>query len=256
MLAGLILIIAPAKWTSNFQFAFLRVFNWPLSVGENITLSVGARDRLTDQNSVSPAAHNQLKNYAANLEAKLILEQQRIEMLTTLANTSFLGNANLVEALVYTSSIDKVNGVISIYHDGNSELAEGQFVLAENSIIGTISDVSSVGTRVKLVTNPTSNIAVQIGGAKGLLRGSGGNLARIPMMKQRQEVGVEVIAVPQAGPQGAGVLNMPIIVGRVLRYERNVESAVLWDIVVEPAFDIDRLNDVVVIVMNPAKDGG
>lgn len=248
MLAGLILFIAPAKWTSNFQFAFLRVFNWPLSIGQNISLSVGTREHLTDENSVSRREHNQLKNYAANLEAKLAREQQRIEMLTGLPNKSFLGNAKLVEALVYTSSIDKVNGEMTIDAGGNGELAREQFVLAENSIIGTISDVSPVGTRVKLLTSPTSNIAVEMGGVKRFMEGTGGNLARIPMMKNKPKIGTEVMAARKAG-----MLNTPVIAGRVLRCERNADSAALWDIVVEPAFDIDRLHDVVVIVMNPGK---
>lgn len=250
MLAGLILFIAPAKWTNNFHFAFLRLFNWPLSIGENITLSVGTREPVSaNADSVPRAEHNRLKNYCANLEAKLLREQQRIEALTSLPNRSFLGNAALVEALVYKAKpIDKANGEISIYHDGNAELTQGQFVLAENSIIGTISDVSSVGTRVKLITSPKSSIAVEIGGIKRYMQGQGGNLARIPMMKQKQDLGSDVMAARKAG-----ILGTPIIVGRVLRYEVNAESAALWDIIVQPAFDIDRLNDVMVLVMKPDK---
>jgi len=248
MLAGLILFIAPVKWTSNFQFAFLRVFNWPLSIGENITLSVGTTERLTDEDSVSRAAHNQLKNYCANLEAKLIRQQQRIEMLTGLPNKSFLGNAKLIEALVYTLSIDKANGEMTIDAGGNKELAKGQFVLSENSIIGTISDVSPIGARVKLLTSPTSNIPVEMGGVKRYMQGTGGNLAKIPMIEHKPKLGTEVMAAREAG-----LLSTPIIVGRVLRCERNADSAALWDVVVEPAFDIDQLQDVVVIVMNPGK---
>jgi len=248
MLVGLILFIAPAKWTNNFQFAFLRVFNWPLSIGGNISLSMGTRERLTNEDSVSRAAHNQLKNYCANLEAKLIRQQQRIEMLTGLPNRSLLGNAKLVEAFVYTFSIDKANGEMTIDPGGNRELLRGQFVLAENSIIGTISDVSPVGARVKLLSSPTSNIAVQMGGVKRYMQGIGDNLAKVPMIQHKPKIGTEVMAARKAG-----ILNTPVIVGKVLRCERNADSAVLWDIVVEPAFDIDRLHDVVVIVMNPGK---
>jgi len=226
MLAGLILFIAPAKWTNNFQFAFLRVFNWPLSVGQNITLSVGTRERLTDEDSVSRAAHNQLKNYCANLEAKLIRQQQRIEMLTGLPSKSFLGNAKLIEAFVYTFSVDKVNGEMTIDAGGNKELAKGQFVLSENSIIGTISDVSPVGARVKLLSSPTSNIPVQMGGVKRYMQGIGDNLAKVPMIEHKPKIGTEVMAARMAG-----VLSTPIIVGRVLRCERNADSPTLWDVV-------------------------
>jgi hypothetical protein len=72
------------------------------------------------------------------------------------------------------------------------------------------------------------------------------------MMKQHVDSGTEVLAAPQAG-----VLNMPIVAGRVVRCERNVESAVVWDVFVEPAFNVDRLNNrlnsVSVIVLDQSK---
>jgi len=246
-LGGLILFLAPSGWTRNFHFAFVRVFHWPLRVGQSITLSVGTTEAEPGEGHVRRSQYDQLRNYCANLEEQLAQKQQRIDLLTGLPNRGFMGNARLVEGLVLSGATDKVNGEISIYTGGG--VRKGQYVLSENCVIGVISDVSSVGVRVKLLTSPTSNVPVQIGGVKRLLLGSGGNLARIPMMTQRVEAGTEVFAATQAG-----VLNMPIIVGRVVRCERNVESAVLWDIVVEPAFDIDRLNDrlndIAVIVMD------
>lgn len=247
-LGGLILFLAPSGWTSNFQFAFFRVFSWPLSLGQSITLQVGTAEPSPGEGHVRRSQYDQLRNHCSNLEAQLSHKQQRIDVLTGVPNRGFMGNVKLVEGLVYSGSIDKFNGEISIYSGGGSWLRKGQYVLAENCIIGAISDVSSVGTRVRLLTNPISNVAVQIGGVKRLLEGCGNNLARIPMMKERVEAGTEVFAATQAG-----LLNMPIIAGRVVRCERNIESAVLWDIIVEPAFDINRLNDVVVIVMEPDK---
>ena len=48
-----------------------------------------------------------------------------------------------------------------------------------------------------------------------------------------------------------GFLNAPMIIGKVLRCERNAKSPMLWDIVVEPVCDFEQLNDVAVIVINP-----
>lgn len=250
MLGGSILFIAPARWTNNFQFAFLRVFNLPLTIGQSIRLSVPTRERVSpDGDFVPRAEYNRVRNYCATLEAKLVRERERIETLTGLPEKSFLGNAHLVEAIVYPPSMeDKVNGEISIYPDSNAKLTQGQFVLAENSIIGTISDVSSVGIRVELITSPKSNIAVEIDGIKRYMQGEGGNLARIPMMTRKQKVGAEIMAARKAG-----VLGTPIIVGRVVRCEVNAQSAALCDLIVEPAFDIDSLDDVIVLVMKGGK---
>ena len=248
MLAGTILLIAPAKWTNSFQFAFLRVFNWPLSIGENISLSVGTRQQLGDADAVSRKKYRELLNHYANLEARLRQAEATIDKLSGVRNRYALGNARLVQSLVYPSTIDISAGEIFIDKGSDRELAKGQFVLSENSIVGTLSAVSAVGARVKLLTSPTSNIAVEMGGTKRYMRGDGDNLARIPMMKYKPEVGTAVMAAKKAG-----FLNTPIIVGKVLRCERNAESAALWDIIVEPACDIEQLNDVIVIVMNPQK---
>ncbi|MBN2136527.1 MAG: rod shape-determining protein MreC [Sedimentisphaerales bacterium] len=246
MLGGLILLIAPAKWTSSFQFAFLRVFRWPLSIGENISLSVENRGIGGDSETVSRKKYRELLNHYANMEARLRQEQAKVEQLTGVRESFALGNTKLVEALVYPVSIGKGNSEILIDKGADSSLAKGQFVLAENSIVGTISEVSTAGARVRLITSTASNMAVDIGGTKRFMRGTGDNLAKIPMMKNKIEAGTAVMAARKAG-----VLNTPITVGRVLRCDRNMDSAVLWDIIVEPACDIQQLNDVVVVVMNP-----
>jgi cell shape-determining protein MreC len=248
MLAGSILIIAPTEWTSSFQLAFLRIFNWPLSIGENISLSARARGRVDDANAVPGEKYRALLNYCTSLEAQLRDERERLDKLTGLRERFPFGNAKLVEALVYPGSIDRAHGEISVDKGKESQLAKGQFVLADNSIIGTVSGVSAGGARVNLFTSPASNIPVEIAGTKRFMRGEGNNVAKIPMMKDKPKIGAEVMAA-----KSPGLLNAPIIVGRVARCERNAESAVLWDVIVEPVCDMERLNDVVVIVMNPEK---
>jgi cell shape-determining protein MreC len=245
MLAGSILIIAPTEWTSSFQLAFLRIFNWPLSIGENISLSARARGRVDDANAVPGEKYRALLNYCTSLEAQLRDERERLDKLTGLRERFPFGNAKLVEALVYPG---KTHGAISVDKGKESQLAKGQFVLADNSIIGTVSDVSTGGACVNLFTSPASNIAVEIAGTKRFMRGEGNNAAKILMMKDKPKIGAEVMAA-----RAPGLLNAPIIVGRVARCERNAESAVLWDVIVEPVCDMERLNDVVVIVMNPEK---
>ncbi|MHC4735435.1 MAG: hypothetical protein ACYTDW_13395, partial [Planctomycetota bacterium] len=38
MLTGLILLFAPQNLTNDLQFAFARIFRWPLTIGKNISL--------------------------------------------------------------------------------------------------------------------------------------------------------------------------------------------------------------------------
>ena len=246
MLASLIFLFAPQKLTDKFQFAFLRVFNWPLSIGENISLSVRTRQPLEDADVVPRREYNKLQNYRANLEGQLRKEHEKVEILSGLRNRFPLEAGDLQVASVFPGSFDKLHGELSIDKGEDDKVAKGQFVLADNSIIGTIGDVSARGAKVKLFTNPTSNIAVELANTKGLMQGSGNNLARIPMVKHKVKIKSEVMA-----RRKTGFLNAPMIIGKVLRYEMNAKSPLLWDIVVEPACDFEQLNDVAVIVINP-----
>ena len=247
MLASLIFLFAPQKLTDKFQFAFLRVFNWPLSIGENISLSVRTRQPLGDADVVPRREYNKLQNYRANLEGQLRKEHEKVEILSGLRNRFPLEAGDLQVASVFPGSFDKLHGELSINKGKDDKVAKDQFVLADNSIIGTIGDVSARGAKVKLFTNPTSNIAVEVANTKRVMRGSGDNLARIPMLKHKVKIDSEVMV----NSRKTGFLNAPMIIGKVLRYERNANSPMLWDIVVEPVCDFEQLNDVAVIVINP-----
>ena len=249
-LAGFIFLFSPQKLTDNFQYAFLRVFNWPLSIGENISLSVRTRQPLGDADVVPRREYDKLQNYRANLEGQLRQKHETVEMLSGLRNRFALEAGDLQLASVFPGSFDKLHGELSIDKGEDDKVAKGQFILSDNSIIGTIGDVSARGAKVKLFTNPTSNIPVEVANTKHLMRGSGDDLARIPMVKDEvkidSEVGSEVMA-----SRMVGFLNAPMIIGKVLRYERSAKSPMLWDIVVEPVCDFEQLNDVAVIVINP-----
>ncbi len=77
------------------------------------------------------------------------------------------------------------------------------------------------------------------------LRGIGDNSARISMAKYEVTVGSEVMAGKKPG-----FLDTPMIIGKVARCEHNAEP-LLWDITVEPVCNIQKVPNVVVIVMNP-----
>ena len=67
---------------------------------------------------------------------------------------------------------------------GADGIAVDQFVLADNSIIGTVSDAGAQIAKIKLITDPASKIPVHIGTADvaGVMEGRGGNIAKIPLV--------------------------------------------------------------------------
>ena len=246
MLAGFIFLFTSQKLTNKFQFAFARVFSWPLSIGRNISLSARTPQPLT--NVVSRRKYNRLQNYLANVTEELLQERQRLERLSGLHNRFVWEGVDFVLADIIAAFIDASHCEFIINRGQIDGLAEGQFVLGDNSIVGTISEVSSRIARVKLITDPTSNIAVKIAELNSgrIMQGIGNSSARVRLVKHKIKTGNNVYA-----DKKPGFLDAPMIVGRVSKCKRNDETPLLWDITVTPPCDIETLNSVAVIIMNP-----
>ncbi len=195
---------------------------------------------------VSRIKYDQLQNHLANITEELNHERQKVEELSRLRNRYPLEGAALVLADVITASAEGF-----IINRGETDgLQKGQFVLGDNSIIGTISDVSPRTARVGLITEITSDLAVEIGGLKTVIQGYSRNSAKVRLVstKHKIRIGDNVYACKKPG-----FLDTPIIVGTVSKCRKNDENPLLWDITVKPACDVERLNNVTVIVMNPQK---
>jgi len=247
MLAGLILLFAPGSLTNKFQFAFARVFHWPLSVSKSISLSVRAQQSPTDV--ISRSKYNKLQNRLANVTQWLHQERQKVEELTGLRDRSVWKGVKFVLADVITSS-DRTHNRLIINRGRSDGLAKGQFVLGNDSIIGTISDVDRRIAQVNLTTDPTSKMAVKIAELEAgmIMQGCGNNSAKILLLPIKRKVEVGDIVYAQKNPE---FLDAPMIVGTVAQCKKDDENPLLWDITVTPTCDIERLSNVDVIIMNP-----
>ena len=248
ILAGFILLFAPQSWTNKFQFAFTHLFSWPLSVSRDISIS--ARARQTPADVVSRTRYNQLQNHLANIMEELNQERRKVEALSGLRERIPLDGAKFVLADIIANSVGKTNRGFIINRGRDDGLAKNQFVLASNSILGTISEVSAHTAEVRLITDPASSIAVKIAelNVGRVMRGAGGNSAKIQMLsiKHQVKVGNNVYACKKTG-----LLDTPLVVGKVAECKKDDENPSLWNITVRPACDIDKLDSIAVLVMNP-----
>ena len=253
LLAGFIFLFAPTNLTNKFQFAFFRIFHWPLSLGRNISLSTS---RLTTPAQgapievVSRRRYDRLHNHLANVLEWLKQERQKVEKLSGLRDRPVWKGVNFVLADVITASIDGLHSELIINRGQEDGVDKEQFVLANDSIIGTISDVGSRTAQVKLITDPASRIAVKIEelDMDRIMRGNGNDSAKVQLVSTKYKIRTGNIVYAQKKP---GFLSIPVIVGTVAQCKSNDENPLVWDITVKPACDIMKLNDVVVIVMNP-----
>lgn len=249
MLAGLILLFAPHGFTGKFQLAFVHVFRWPLSLGGNVALTARTQQSAEGARQRSEA---QFRNYVENLKQTLDEQTRKFDKLYGLHNTFVWEGADFALADVITTTIDGARSELTIACRKTDGLMEGQYVLGDESVIGTISEVfpQIAKANVKLVTDSTSWIPVEVAGIPTIMTGTGTNSAKIGMLKKEVKAGENVFASKY---KKAEFLDAPIIVGKVARCERNPQNASVWDLTVEPVCDIQALEDVAVIIMNPPK---
>ena len=246
-LAGFIFLFSPKNLTNKFQFAFHRIFNWPLTIGRNISLSAGTRQPLGDVASGDEYERLRLLNHLANVTQQRNDAQQIVQKLSKMRNIPAWERMGFVFADVITVSINELLSELFINRGLDDGLAKGQFVLADNSVIGTIADVDARSAKVRLFTDPKSSTAVRIGGSDWLMQGNGNNLAKVEMIKHKVKIDTEIMASKRPG-----FLDTPMIIGKVARCEHNAQPLV-WDIMVEPVCNIQKAENVAVIVMNPSE---
>jgi len=250
MLGGLILLFSPRAVTSKFQFAFAQFFHWPLSAARNVPLA--AKTEVATQET-GGRKETQYQNYIANLEEELRQKNVMVEKLTGLrSRLRGLEGAKLVPADIITCSMEGMRGEVIINRGSEDGLAKGNFVIGDNSVIGTITEISPRTANIRLLTDASSNVQVNIAelGVNMLMQGGGGNTAKIKMVPMKHKIRVGDYVLVKNKP---GYLEIAMIAGKVQQCKRDARNPALWDITVKPACDIDKLSNVAVIVMNPPK---
>ena len=148
MLAGLILLFSPLAITSRFQFTLARFFHRPLSTGRQMPLSAKTELPLKDDFS---RKESQYQNYIANLEEELRQKDQTIQQLSGFrTRLRGLEGAKLVPADIIVTSASGLRSEFIINRGKDDGLTKDLFVIGDNSVIGTISDLYARTAKVRL----------------------------------------------------------------------------------------------------------
>ena len=159
----------------------------------------------------------------------------------------YLTGAKLMPADKMTVTISDTQAEMIINRGTDEGLASNQFVIADNSIIGTVSEVDTHTARIRLFTDPDSDTVVRIGNSDRIMKGCGNNQAKVKMLKNDLRIGIRIMASKRPG-----FLDTPMTIGKVVRCEHN-DQPLLWDITVEPVCNIKESDSIHVIVMNPSE---
>lgn len=245
MLGGLIFLFCPPSVTGKLQMAYARVFSWPLRMGRNLTLMSHTPVPVEDVNGRDytqlRTEHRRLKNDIANLNAQLQAARDEIDRLAGLRTVPQWKNMRFMPATVVTGNRQN-ELIISL---GQKEgVIEGCYVMSfdDHSIIGRVSTVSPHNAKVKLITDPTSKVPVEIGPKRvqGLMQGHKIGLVRATHAIEKGD--------PVMIRRAPGFLDVPVVTAEVVESKPAREDPLLLDITVAPACDIANLIDVAVVM--------
>ena len=251
VLTGFILLLLPQSTTNKLNFAFVRIFGFCFNIGANPP-GYSAVDYRDGSQFVDRGTHNKLWIAYVNLQEDFAREHAQLEKLAGLRIDLPSPGTNLVPGQVTGRRKNEI-----IINRGSSDaLAKGQYVLGYNSIIGTVDEISSDLSTVKLITSPASEIPVRIAMDEddiyinSTMAGAGMNKGRIKVKRTfNVKKGYRVYAA-----QRTGFLETPRIIGRISRCVIDEDNPVVWDITVEPACDLNNITDVTVVVIKSGKD--
>jgi hypothetical protein len=253
MLGGLIFLFTPAHVTSRLQLAYANLFRVPLSTGRTLTLASrtppAAESATAKDYARLLADHQRLRNDVANLQAQLKEASTTINQLAKVRTTREWDRMGFLLAGVITV-VNPAQTELIINAGREEGVAPEQFVMAmsDHSLIGRVCDVSPHTAKVRLIGNPASHIPVQIGssGVHGVMEGRGDGIAKIRLVSAKHAVALED---PVYVRQETGVLDVPMVAGRIAECRNDPDKPLLWDITVRATCDIATLERVAVIVL-------
>jgi len=245
MLGGLIFLFSPPRITGKLQLAYARLFTWPLAKSRKLTLisrpATAPQDLASTDYRTLKTQNRRLKNDLANLTAQLGEARAQIDQLAqmrTVPEWEFM--RFLPATVVATSGRGRTELIIN---RGQEEgVTEGSYVMGadDHSIIGRVSHVSPHVAKVKLITDPTSVIPVEIGqtGVQGLMEGN-----KIGLVPARHAIKP---GDPVKARKMPGFLDVAIITAEVAQCKPGDEPLLL-DITIRPVSDIANLMRVFVV---------
>jgi rod shape-determining protein MreC len=258
MLGGLICLFLPQSLTNRLHITFLGLYKFTPSLGRSIPLAAVSTSVSTSQPDDEQSRrlrqleteYNQLQNHLANLNAELAAEHAKVESLAAM-RTRFpgLSGAKFIDADII-DGFKTGNYKIMINRGESDGIRKGQYVLANNSVIGQIYEAQSRTATVKLITDKNSSIAVEIEGSRAMrvMKGTGKNYARIGMVPKSKHITKGLAVYTYKNP---GLLDVPIVAGKVAQLKPDDDNPLLWDITVTPVVKIEDAVSVTVVVMNP-----
>jgi cell shape-determining protein MreC len=259
--AGILLQITDHDTTKVLGYRFQQIAGPVLRIGRPVERAQSLPSGENPGQSVSSAEYNKLLSRYNNLHADLLALQQRYSQLARIRTTLPKPGPGLVLAEVTQTVIGPTQRELVINLSGQAKFVKpGYYVMGDDTIIGTISEVNQSSARVRLLTDTRQFLPAGIlpEGASDYipaqLNGAGDGTFKIPLLSRKDhnlQVGDPVYAMKRTG-----FLETSVLIGKIASVKPDEKQPLLWDVTVQPACNVETLATAAVIVMNPPDESG
>ncbi|MCK5175668.1 MAG: rod shape-determining protein MreC [Planctomycetes bacterium] len=253
LFAGIVILFVPQEHTKKLNFLFRKLFNPVLSLGRSTTVAFPVFTS-SNEDFVSGSEYNRLVTDYDNLQGALKELHQQYNTLAGIRARLPEAGSGYVLAGIRDVSTDPLRKELVINKGQLDGLRVEQYVLGGNTIVGQVSETSPRWSRIKLLTDSGSSVEVGIWNEKlkkyirAQLVGDGKGAATIPLISREYDIRADdtVYAAPKPG-----LLETPMVIGNIVSIAPDDNKPLLWDMTVKPLYDAEKLENVVIIVVEP-----
>jgi cell shape-determining protein MreC len=259
--AGILLQITGHDTTRILGYRFQQIAGPVLRIGRTVQPANPLPPKDNPGQFVSQVEYNKLLTRYDNEHAELLALQKRYSELARIRTALPKPGPGLVVAEVIQTAISPMQRELTLNLGGQAKFVKpGYYVMGDDAIIGTVSDVYKSTARVRLATDARHFLpaGILLEGAKDYIpaqiNGAGDGTCKIPLLPRKDhdiQAGNAVYAMKRMG-----FLETPILIGRISAVKPDEKQPLLWDITVLPACDIETLATATVIVMDPPDETG
>ena len=259
--AGILLQITDHDTTKILGYRFQQIAGPVLRIGRTVEPANPLPPKDNPGQFVSQPEYDKLLTRYNNEHAELLALQKRYSELARIRTTLPKPGPGLIVAEVIQTAISPTQRELTLNLSGQAKFVKpGYYVMGDDTIIGTISDVYKSTARVRLVTDGRHFLpaGILLEGAKDYIpaqiNGAGDNACKIPLLPRKDhdiQTGNTVYAMKRTG-----FLETPILIGTVSAVKPDEKQPLLWDVTVQPTCDVETLATATVIVMDPPDEAG
>ena len=252
LIASFVLFFLPKSLTSKVSLFFHDTFQPVLQIGRQDPME-SQRLRPNSGDAVSHEEYAQLWKSYNNLHAQLLMLHEEYELLANIrSGLPQLSAEGLVIAKI-TGTFNNYSRELMISKGSEALIRPGQFVLSEykDAVVGVISEVSETAAKVRLITDTMQTLEIHIHrngtdkDIRAMMVGNGTDTCSISMIDRQQDIREGDVVCAAAVPDK---LNIPLVVGEITHVRPDDQHPLLWKITVRPAEEMNRLNNVAIIV--------